>query len=303
MQYRDHGRTGKRVYMLGFGLFLFFAFAVQITMAQLKKNSTALNPNVTGSTQVEGTNKAYDSLGWHLVWSDEFDIPGFIDTAKWKKMPRWANTGPFDYMSDYAGLFDVIDGNLILRGIKNNGEVPGNTRPYLTAGVYTKGIKSFSARNTKIEARAKFQSGRGAWAAIWMLPHPELGLTPQRTEIDIVEYADFLNTAEQTVHSGYTRAGNIKEPPQVVYPAINRLDYNTYGVEMYDDRLVFFVNGVRTMTYPRLNPTPQYQFLFPEYDYLLMLDMQIGGNNYHPVTDSDLPVAMHVDWVRYYEWK
>ena len=241
------------------------------------------------------------ALSWKLAWSDEFSTNGFIDPAKWKKMPCWEGTGPFDYMSDYAGLFDVKDGNLILRGILNKGEVPGDTRKYLTAGVYTRGLKSFKSVKTKIEVSARFESGRGAWAAIWMLPYPEKVL-PDRCEIDILEYADFLNTCEQTVHSGHTQT-DPKNPPQVVYPPINRLEYNVYGVEMYDDKVVFFVNGKETMTYPRLNPEPPYQFWFPKYEYQLMLDMQIGGNSSHPVTDSDLPVAMYVDWVRYYELK
>ena len=56
------------------------------------------------------------------------------------------------------------------------------------------------------------------------------------------------------------------------------------------------------MTYPRLSPDgfsseSQYPFGSPFY---ILLDMQIGGSWVGPPDASDLPVEMHVDWIKVY---
>ena len=57
-------------------------------------------------------------LGWKLVWEENFDQDGALDNAVWSKIPR--DTYDWNrHMSDYDPLYDVKDGNLILRGIVN----------------------------------------------------------------------------------------------------------------------------------------------------------------------------------------
>jgi hypothetical protein len=72
---------------------------------------------------------------WKLVWEEDFDGSD-IDYTVWSKIPRgksdWNN-----YMSDYDSLYEVANGNLILRGIVNN-VLPNDTAPFITGGVYTK---------------------------------------------------------------------------------------------------------------------------------------------------------------------
>lgn len=66
---------------------------------------------------------------WKLVWQEEFDS-GDIDTSTWTKVSRgtsdWCN-----YMAAHDTLYDVRDGNLILRGIVNT-IMPADTAPFLT---------------------------------------------------------------------------------------------------------------------------------------------------------------------------
>ena len=54
---------------------------------------------------------------WNLVWEDDFKGKS-IDETKWSRIPRgqsdWNN-----YMSNHDDLYEVKDGNLILRGIQN----------------------------------------------------------------------------------------------------------------------------------------------------------------------------------------
>lgn len=77
-----------------------------------------------------------ESGKWTLVWEDNFNRDGWLDTISWSKIPR----GRSDwnrYMSDYESVCEVRGGNLILRGIQNT-VLPNDTAPYLTGGVYTK---------------------------------------------------------------------------------------------------------------------------------------------------------------------
>ena len=54
---------------------------------------------------------------WQLVWEEDFNGSD-IDYSVWSKIPRgksdWNN-----YMSDYDSLYEVANGNLILRGIEH----------------------------------------------------------------------------------------------------------------------------------------------------------------------------------------
>jgi hypothetical protein len=66
---------------------------------------------------------------------------------------------------------------------------------------------------------------------------------------------------------------------------------------------VFFINGQKTFTYPRIKTDKEGQFPFSEHKYYLLLDMQLGGSWVGKVNPDDLPVEMEIDWVRFYEFK
>ena len=148
------------------------------------------------------------------------------------------------------------------------------------------------------------QGARGAWPAIWLKPFEEEKYPwPTGGEIDIMERLNYDSIVYQTVHSVYTQHLNIRNnPPQGNTAAIRPDDYNVYAVEMYPDSVVFYVNDCRTFSYPRIKTDKEGQFPFDK-PYYLLIDMQLGGNWVGKVDTLDLPVEMHVDWVRYYQWE
>ena len=234
--------------------------------------------------------------GWRLVWEENFDRAE-LDEAVWSKISRgvadWRN-----YMSDFDSCFTLRDGLLVLRGIVNSSE-PNDTAPYLTGGVYTKGKLSFA--DGRMEVRARLGGAKGAWPAIWMLPQGS-HRWPLGGEIDIMERLNGDSIAYQTVHTHYTYNHGYKDNPQS--SAVGPIDpdgFNTYAVELHRDSLVFFINGVRTFAYPRIETSVKGQFPFASNRYYLLLDMQLGGNWVGDVDPADLPVEMEVDWVRFYQ--
>ena len=232
---------------------------------------------------------------WRLVWEENFDQINDFDPAVWSKIPRgtadWNN-----YMSDFDSLYEMRNGNLVLRGIQNLTQ-PQDTAPFLTGGVYTKGKMGFM--DGRLEIKAKLNGATGAWPAFWLLPQE--GQWPMGGEIDIMERLNYDNIAYQTVHSHYTYDLGFKTtPPQGSTGPIHPEAYNVYAVEMYADSLCFFINDQHTFTYPRIETGQEGQFPFHQPFYLL-LDMQLGGSWVGAVDPTELPVEMSIDWVRFYQ--
>ena len=238
-----------------------------------------------------------DTPEWELVWEENFDKDEVIDDSVWSKIPRGRSDWQ-RHMSDYDALYDVKDGNLILRGMVNPG-LPGDTVPFVTGGIYTKDKKPFY--NGKIEISAKLGNARGAWPAFWLLPFDNTQW-PNGGEIDIMERLNSDTIAYQTIHSHYTTVLKQYEPKRGTTAPIRKDEYNVYGVELYADSIVFSINGKHTMNYPRIETELEGQFPFDRPFYLL-LDMQLGGSWVGEVDPNDLPVEMYIDWVRFYERK
>lgn len=240
-----------------------------------------------------GTAVTAQNESWKLAWGDEFD-GNHIDTLIWSKIPRGQSAWN-KYMAPNDTLYEVKDGNLYLYGLKNT-FCQEDTAQYLTGGVYSKDKKTLEYG--KIEIRAKLPSAQGCWPAIWMLP--ETGKWPYGGEIDIMEHLNFDQFVYQTVHSHYTFNLKIQDnPPSHTTAPVNPAEYNVYGVEKESDKLTFYVNGVKTFEYPRIETSEQGQYPFNTPFYLL-LDMQLGGDWVGRVNPDDLPVVMAIDWVRAY---
>ena len=235
--------------------------------------------------------------GYTVVWEENFE-----DSTKlknnWSKIPQgksdWSN-----YMSDYDGLFEVTNGNLILRGVKNT-VLPDDVTPYLTGGVYTKDKRTFS--NGRLEIRAKLFGARSTLPALWMLPVGDKW--PLGGEIDIMQRLNKDGYVYQTVHSDYTVNQDIKDNPKsAVVVHIKPDNYNVYAVELFTDSVKFFINDMHTFTYPRIETERSGQFPFGDREYYLLLNMQLGGDWAGPVNEQDLPAEMHIDWVRFLQKK
>lgn len=239
--------------------------------------------------------------GWTLVWEENFDS-AYLDTTIWSRIDRgtadWNN-----YMSKSDTCYDLSDGNLILRGIATY-DGCGDSVPYLTGGIFSKGKKAFC--DGRLDIRARILGSKGSWPAIWLLPDPEFSDSskncawPYGGEIDIMERLSHDTIAYQTVHSYYTLTLNRADiPPHGSTGTIDPEGYNTYSVEMYPDSLRFLINDIHTFTYPRIETEYEGQFPFDSPFYLL-IDMQLGGGWVGEVDPDELPAEMHVDRVRFY---
>lgn len=238
----------------------------------------------------------HPSSSWQLVWEDQFD-GGVLDTAVWSKIPRGGSDWD-RHMAAYPELYEMTDSTLKLYAVANTRH-PEDTVPYLTGGVWSRYKKEFKLG--KVEIRARFTSAQGFWPALWMCPDPIP--YPYGGEIDIMEHLNYENQVYQTSHSYYTIHLQRTDPPKFATAPIRREEFNTYAVEMYADSLVYFTNGVRTITYPKVNGGKDGQYPFAYDPFHLRMDCQLGGSWVGKVVSGELPASLEIDWVRYYERK
>lgn len=242
-------------------------------------------------------NVSNDELAnWTLVWEDDFDGKT-LDDAVWSKIPRVKNYRS-QYMTDNDGLFVFQDGNLVLRGLQNT-FLANDDKPYLTSGISTQGKKTFGLG--RIEVRVKLNPATGTWPAIWMLPVK--GEWPIGGEIDIMERYGLDEFVYQSVKTKYTEElGMADKPSSNVLVGVKPNEYHTYGVEKYQDSLVFFVDDIRTKVYPRITTDLEEQFPFADQEFYLLISMQFN-NPLDAIDATQLPSEMFVDRVRFYEPK
>lgn len=234
---------------------------------------------------------------WKLVWEDNFDQPR-LDTSKWTMVPPGGSAWN-KHMSADPRCYALRDGKLFLRGIINPDTLK-DPRPFITGGIYSKG--KFAFQYGKVEIRAKLECAQGAWPAMWMLAETDkYGKYPRNGEIDIMEHLNYDSIVYQTTHSYYTlNLKQDKNPPHYGTTAIHPLEFNTYGINWYPDKIVFTVNGKETFTYPRVAGVDPSQWPYDQPFYLL-IDQQLGGDWVGRINPSDLPVQMIVDWVKVYQ--
>ena len=226
-------------------------------------------------------------LKWELKFTEDFKGTR-LNPKLWKriedppqgvKSPDWKKN-----ISARADLVEVKDGQLHLYGVRNE-DRSSDPRAVLCGGVTTQGL--FNMKYGKIEVRAKLEANKGAWPAIWLMP-----------QIDVVERLKFDPFVYQTVHSGWT-AKNKSKPPSSGKGKIKADDWNVFAMEWTPTKIVWRVNGALTHSYPKVSDEQErWPWTVP---FFLMIDMQLGGAWVGAVDESTLPVAMHVDWVKFYQ--
>ena len=278
-----------------FAIFTLFASIFFATSAQAQQKIDERFLPTEKHAKIENAKKAHK--GWKLVWSDEFSGTE-IDTDSWSRCHRYGS--PWNrHMSMLDSLCRVKDGVVELWGI-NKPEGYKDSLNFLTGGLNSHGKRSI--RMGRIDVRARFDCAQGWWPAIWLMPESKLP-GPEAGEVDIMEHLNFDSYIYQTVHSGHIEGLRKPKTQHDHKEPVDLTCYNTYSVEITDSQVIYYINGRKTFTYNRLDPEPECQFPFDDYNYYMILSAQLGGHWIGPIEPSHLPVKMEVDYVRFYERK
>ncbi len=251
--------------------------------------------------------EAYDVL----LWSDEFDNDGDIDTSRWFHQTifpmgnSWFS-GEVQHYTDRVDNSYVEDGKLHIVAKQETYTDQGVTKQYTSARLNSK----FAFTYGRVEFLAKIPSGAGTWPAIWMLgqnisengawwetqgfgevPWPACG------EMDIMEH--WGNNPNQVVSAIHTPT---TWPPQgFVINSGGRViptsmeEFHTYALEWDEDKLVFSADGIVHYIYqPAVKTAQNWPFDSPQY---LIMNVAVLPNIDPGFTQS----ALEVEYIRVYQ--
>ena len=111
-----------------------------------------------------------DSIEYTLVWNDEFDGNGAIDSTKWfhqTQLPNgysWYNNELQHYTDRIENSY-VSNGTLKIVAKEETYSDQGQTKEYTSARLNSKYAFTYG----RVEVRAILPEGVGTWPAIWML--------------------------------------------------------------------------------------------------------------------------------------
>jgi beta-glucanase (GH16 family) len=232
-------------------------------------------------------------------WSDEFDVPGLPNAAKWGYDlggDGWGNN-ELQYYTNNIKNAGVNNGILSISALSER----LNGRDYTSARLVTKGKGDFLYG--RFEIKAKLPTGKGTWPAIWMLPTDwEYGGWPKSGEIDIMEHVGYdQNNIHVTVHTeAYNHSINTQKGSEKIVPGAStdfhlyRIDWTPYAIKGFiDNEQVFqFINeGKGSAVWPF------------DKRFHLLLNVAFGGEwgGAQGVDAASLPQKLDVDYVRVYK--
>lgn len=244
----------------------------------------------------------------YLVWSDEFDGHGAIDTTKWFHQTQlpvpggWYN-GEIQHYTDRTANTFIDNGQLSIVVKKETFTDQGITKAYTSARLNSK----FSFTYGRVEIRAKLPFGAGTWPALWMLgkninengaywDNQGYGTSswPACGEIDIMEHwGNNQNYVQSAIHTPSSFGGTINLGGQTVSTASS--DFHVYSFEWTSHKLVFRVDSVIHYTYdPPFKDENTWPF---DTDQYLLLNIAIQES----IDPGFIQGAMEVDYVRVYQ--
>ncbi|MFZ4105730.1 family 16 glycosylhydrolase [Flavobacterium sp.] len=249
-----------------------------------------------------------------LVWSDEFNTDGAINSNNWfhqTQLPAggsWFN-GEVQHYTDQLTNSFVNAGTLNIVAKKEPYTNQGITKQYTSARLNSK----FAFKYGRVDIRAKIPKNLGTWPALWMLGKninedgaffdSNFGTTswPNCGEIDILEHGITQSQPDNYIQSALhtpSSFGNTINIGGVVVGNNIADNYHIYSVNWSPFQISFLLDGVVFYTYNPDVKTPN-NWPFNEEQYLL-LNVALGGvagivpSNY---TQS----SMLIDYVRVYQ--
>lgn len=255
----------------------------------------------------------YDTLGYHhtsrvLVWSDEFNSSGGVDTNKWYAqtlLPNgtgWYNNEVQHYTNLRSNAY-ISNGSLNIVARRQNHSQQGVTKAFTSARLNSK----FAFRYGRVECRARLPMAEGTWPAIWMLGRniqepgaywQQQGFAstawPACGEVDIMEHwGHNPEIVHSSVHTPSSSGATVNTATRRVAGAGTQ--YQLYSLDWSPNQLTFAINGLTLYTY-QPNPRNINNWPFDAPQYLLMNVAMLNGASSLFVADS-----LQIDYIRVYQ--
>lgn len=285
---------------------------------QLKSYLYLLIPVVilvcSGTVLTSGNNqkKLHYNDDYKLVWADEFNNDGPVDSKNWTFETGFVRNHELQWYQNKNVWCEK--GNLIIEARKvhepNPGYVAGSndwkkSREFID---YTSGcIKTAGKISWKYGCfilRAKINTHMGLWPAFWTLG--EKGRWPSNGEIDIMEFYRQKLLANIAVGTS--------QPNKALWFSNTRLissfndaewsdKFHTWRMDWDEENISLYVDDILLNQQPMkllynrdssgINPFQQPQYI--------LLNLAIGGDNGGDPASTDFPNRYEIDYVRVYQ--
>ena len=248
-----------------------------------------------------------------LVWSDEFNSSGPVDSNKWHHQTQipaggsWFNNEVQHYTNRLVNSF-VDAGALNIVAKRENFTDQNVTKQFTSARLNSK----FAFKYGRVDIRAKVPNGQGTWPALWLLGKninedggffdSNFGTTswPACGEIDIMEHGIFpgqpLNYIGAAIHTP-SSSGNTINKGGIQASDISQ-NYHIYSMNWSPNQISFLLDNVVFYTY---NPTIKNSSTWPfDADQYLIFNIAMGGFA-GTIPANFNQTSMIIDYVRVYQ--
>ena len=270
-------------------------------LSSCKEELAVTNENFTQENQ-----NINDTL--KLVWSDEFDYKGAVDSSKWfhqTQLPNgyaWYNNEIQHYTDRIENAY-VEDGVLNIAAINENYVDQKVVKPFSSARLNSK----FAFKYGRVETRAKLPKGEGTWPAIWLLGKninekgaywQQLGhgdtAWPQCGEIDIMEHwGTNQNFVQSAMHTPSSKGNTVNKGGQTIETVSD--SFHVYTVDWTPEVITFSVDGKVHYEYaPEIRNDKTWPF---DNEFYIILNLAIESM----IERNGQEHLFEVDYVRVYQ--
>lgn len=249
----------------------------------------------------------------NLVWFDEFNSNGALDSDKWfhqTQLPAggsWFNGEVQHYTNRLINSY-VDAGALNIVAKKENFFDQNVTKQYTSARLNSK----FAFTYGRVDIRAKAPNGQGTWPALWLLGKninedggffdANFGTTswPACGELDIMEHGIFpgqpINYVGAAIHTT-SSSGNTINKGGIQASDIAQ-NYHIYSMNWSPNQITFLLDNIVFYTY---NPAVKNATTWPfNVDQYFLLNIAMGG--FAGVIPANFTqTSMIIDYIRVYQ--
>ena len=244
-----------------------------------------------------------------LVWSDEFDVDGGVDTAKWtpETVPpdnetSWWN-GEKQHYTDRQDNAYVSNGTLKIVAKKEeftfvNSRNENIKKDFTSARLITQ--DKFEFTYGRIDVRAKLPQGDGTWPAIWTLgANIDTVNWPACGEIDIMEHWGHEATIVSSATHNQACSGGCNNVT-VGTTTINdyATEFHVYSIVWDENEIRFLIDDEYKYKYKPSNKTDD-NWPYNK-DQFILLNVAMGGS-WFTIDPNFTEATMEVDYVRVYQ--
>jgi beta-glucanase (GH16 family) len=226
----------------------------------------------------------------NLIWSDEFDEPGTLDSSKWvhEVGDSWYNNEVQSYTSRLENS-KVEDGKLKIIAKKES----YNGNNYTSARIISNTKMDFTYG--RVDIKAKVPGTKGTWPALWLLGSNFRTVEwPKCGEMDILETAQSNNfKVQSTVHhpdnygEGDTNITN-------EYTDITE-NFHIYSLVWTKQALTFYVDDKPHHIVGNSCALPF------NWNQFIILNVAMGGTMGGEIASNFVSDSMEIEYVRIYQ--